>query len=54
MRLCVIPYRDQEKLCWEASGWYRDTEYRVYVDAVSGEEVQVLQMVDSDAGRMAA
>ena len=54
LRLCVFPYRDQEKLCWEASGWYRDTEYRVYVDAVSGEEVQVLQMVDSDAGRMAA
>lgn len=54
MRLCVIPYRDQEKLCWEAAGWYSDTEYRVYLDAATGEEVQVLQMVDSDSGRLAA
>lgn len=54
MRLCVIPYRDQERLCWEAGGWYADTEYRVYIDAATGEEVQVLQMVDSDSGRMAA
>ena len=54
MRLCVIPYRDQERLCWEASGWYGDSEYRVYLDAATGEEVQVLQMVDSDSGRMAA
>lgn len=54
MRLCVIPYRDRERLCWEAAGWYNDTEYRVYLDADTGEEAEVLQMVDSDSGRMAA
>ena len=54
MRLCVIPYRDQERLCWEAAGTYLGGEYRVYVDAHTGEEVEVLQIVDTSAGRMAA
>ena len=54
MRLCVIPYRDGERLCWEAAGQYADSEYRVYLDAQTGEEIQVLQMVDSAHGRLAA
>lgn len=54
LRLCVIPYRDGERLCWEAAGQYADSEYRVYLDAQTGEEIQVLQMVDSAHGRLAA
>ena len=54
LRLCVIPYRNQERLCWEAAGWYDGSEYRVYVDARTGEEVQVLMMIDSVDGRLAA
>jgi len=53
-RLCVIPYRSGERLCWEVSGQYDDGEYRVYVDAHTGEEIEVLQMVDLSSGRMAA
>lgn len=54
LRLCVIPYRNQERLCWEAAGWYDGREYRVYVDARTGEEVQILTMIDSVDGRLAA
>ena len=54
LRLCVIPYRDGERYCWEAAGQYNGDEYRVYLDALTGEEVQVLQMVDGAHGRMAA
>jgi len=54
MRLCVIPHLGGERLCWEAAGQYGENEYRVYVDAHTGEEIEVLQMVDLSSGRMAA
>lgn len=53
VRLCVIPYRDQERLCWEAAGMYGEEEYRVYVDARTGEELQVLMMISTPSGLMA-
>lgn len=52
--LCVIPWRDGERLCYEAAGRYDDREYRVYLDASTGEEVQVILMVDGAEGRLAA
>jgi len=52
--LCVIPYRDSERLCWESIGTYEENEYRVYIDANNGEEIQVLLMVSSPLGQMAA
>lgn len=54
VRLCVIPYRSGECLCWEAAGQYDGSEYRVYIDAQTGEERQVLKMIDGIHGRMAA
>ena len=53
-RLCVIPYREGERLCYEVPGRYEGREYRVYIDALTGEEAEVLMMVDSVGGRMAA
>ena len=53
-RLCVIPYREGERLCYEVPGRYEGREYRVYIDAIAGEEAEVLMMVDSVGGRMAA
>ena len=53
-RLCVIPYREGERLCYEVPGRYEGREYRVYIDAITGEEAEVLMMVDSVGGRMAA
>lgn len=54
VRLCVIPYREGERLCYEVPGRYEGREYRVYIDAITGEEAEVLMMVDSVGGRMAA
>ena len=53
-RLCVIPYREGERLCYEVPGRYEGREYRVYIDAITGEEAEVLMMVDSVGGRKAA
>ena len=50
----MIPYREGERLCYEVPGRYEEREYRVYIDALTGEETEVLMMVDSVGGRMAA
>ncbi len=52
-RLCLIPERDEEYLCWEARGEYGGREYRVYIDAMTGLERQVYQVVDGANGQMA-
>lgn len=54
VRLCVIPQQDEERLCYEVAGLYEQQEYRVYVDANTGEEADVLLMVDSAEGPQAA
>lgn len=54
IRLCVIPYREDERLCWEIGGLYNDDEYRVYVDAQTGAELEVLMMLQNPEGKMAA
>lgn len=53
-RLCVIPYRDGEALCWEVTGMREDNEYRVYLDAATGEELEVLMMIREPSGQLAA
>ena len=54
LHLCVIPYRDDERLCWEAAGRCDGREYRVYIDALTGEEADVLMLIRSPQGEMAA
>lgn len=54
IRLCVIPYRETERLCYEINGRYEGNEYNVYIDAVTGEEAEILMMVDSTDGKLAA
>ena len=53
-RLCLIPYRDGEKLCYEVPGTYQDHEYRVYIDAATGAEVEILMILDTTDGEMSA
>lgn len=53
-RLCVIPWHDEEKLCWEFSGWYEENEYRVYIDATTGEEREVLLLIREQGSLLAA
>lgn len=54
VRLCVIPYRETERLCYEVNGSYDGNEYNVYIDAVTGEEAEILMVVDGTDGKLAA
>ena len=50
-RLVVIPINvTSEKLCYELVGEFNGEKYFVYVDAMTGEEIQVLRMIDSNQG----
>ena len=54
VRLCVIPDGDDERLCYEATGRYGEETFMVYIDAMTGEEAEVLLMVDGAEGPLAA
>ena len=55
VRLCVIPLADEtEALCYEVHGESDGMEFYVYVDAVSGECVKALKVVESGGGRLTA
>ena len=53
-RLCLIPYRGGEKLCYEFTGSWSDSQYLVYIDALTGEEAEILKVIESQAGPLAA
>ena len=51
--LAVIPYGEySEKLCYEFKGTIDGGDYFVYVDALTGEEINVLYVVYSESGRL--
>ena len=52
-RLCLIPKESQERLCWEFEGTFSGAEYRVFVDAITGETAQILRVVDTQDGETA-
>lgn len=49
-RLCLIPKNEEEILCREISGTWQGKEYRVYLNAQTGEQEDLLQIVESSAG----
>lgn len=53
-RLCLIPYRDSERLCYEIAGSYQEHEYRLYLDAATGAQLEILMTVDAPEGQLAA
>ena len=53
-RLCLIPYLGTERLCYEFAGYWDDNEYRVYIDAVTGEEAEILKVIPMENGILAA
>ena len=53
-RLCLVPHLGEERLCYEVPGVYEDNEYRVYVDALTGEEVEILMMMQDAEGELSA
>ena len=54
MRLCVIPENEDERLCYEVNGLYQQQTYLVYIDAATGEEANVLMVVDGAEGPLTA
>lgn len=52
-RLCVIPTDTGEQLCWEFRGTFLGETYYAYVDASSGEAVEILRIAVTQNGEMA-
>lgn len=50
-RLTLIPLNGEEVLAWEIVGKIGESEYFVYVDAATGEEVQIFTVVGTKQGR---
>lgn len=50
-RLTVIPVEGDEVLAYEFYGNYGENDYYIYVDAKTGEEVQVLTVIGTAQGR---
>ena len=50
-RTAVIPFDGGEVLCYEFAGTLGNNEYYVYVDAATGEEIEVLTVIGTKQGR---
>lgn len=50
-RLAVIPFEGGEVMCYEFYGKYEGNDYYVYIDAKTGEEVQVFTVIGTKQGR---
>lgn len=52
-RLALIPLTvNTELLCYEVSGKVGEDIYFIYVDAMSGEEVKIMRVIDSNQGEL--
>ena len=53
-RLCVIPLQQEERLCYEFAGTFGDGRYLVYIDANTGEELEILKQIDAQSAKLTA
>lgn len=52
-RLAVVPVGAKtEKLCYEISGVFNDSMYYVYIDAVTGRQVEMFKVIQSTEGAL--
>ena len=51
-RLCVIPQGSGEALCWEFSAQADGARYLVYIDAQTGEELNIYRVVEDENGQL--
>lgn len=52
--LALIPQDDQtEKLCYEYKVRFGGNDYAVYLDAVTGDEVQIFRIIEDENGQLA-
>ena len=50
-RLAVIPVEGKEVLCYEFNGKFEGSEYYIYIDAKTGNEVEVFTVIGTAQGR---
>ncbi len=50
VRLCLIPLRGAERLCYEIGVKGTDAEYLVYIDAKTGAEAEILKIMPTSGG----
>ncbi len=52
-RLAIVPIGEKtESLCYEFSGTKDDETYFVYIDAVSGRQVEMFKVINSEEGKL--
>lgn len=55
VRLAIVPFGESaEKLCYEIMGEYDGSIYYVYIDAVSGRQIEMFKVVESTEGTLLA
>ena len=53
VRLCVCPTGiNSEKLCYEISGEINDATYYVYIDAITGKQIEMFKVIESTEGTL--
>ena len=52
--LCLIPWRQTERLCWSFRVTHGGTAYMVFVDAFTGHELEVVKIIEQQDGTLAA
>ena len=52
-RLCVIPQEGGERLCWGFEGTFAGSRYYAFVDALTGEAAEILQVAQTQDGETA-
>lgn len=51
-RLCVIPRPSGERLAYEFMGTWQGDQYIIYIDALTGKEIDILRIVDGEGGQL--
>jgi len=51
-RLCLIPLHEEEVFCYEFSATRGEKNYLVYIDAMTGDEREILQIVETEKGQL--
>ena len=53
VRLAVVPIgNSSEKLCYEFAGEYDNSTYYIYIDAISGKQVEMFKVIESTEGKL--
>ena len=52
VRLALIPKGEKETLCYEFKGKYEDADFIVYINAETGQEEQILQIIKDENGTL--